>query len=401
MLIRRLPAFVLTAVLSAASPLAAQQILPRSLGQWTGAPVIGEPYRPTALTGMMPVAPPRAYLAEYGWVSTESAVYSAGGPGISDRMQATALKMKDPSGAYGLYSFMISPDLVRADFAEHSSRSRSRDLILVGNLVIDVEGEDLTKLDPQIRSLVAAVQPHAQTGPLPDLWQHLPAKGFVERSDHYILGPQTLNQLFPVSLGDSLGFSKGSEAELGHYKLGDRDAVVLIADFPTPQLAAQQLGELQKQFNVNGSRPDSGTAPLFAKRTLTLVAIVYGAPTQAEANALLDQVQSGTQLTWDEPTFQFKEPTIEMMVAGSIIGAGIICGFALIAGLAFGGFRLFMKRLLPGKVFDRSAQLQVLQLGLASKPINAEDFYASIGTVAGTTTVDKNLPDRIALRIFR
>ena len=316
-------------------------------------------------------------------------------------MQATALKMKDPSGAYGLYSFMISPDLVRADFAEHSSRSRSRDLILVGNLIIDVEGEDLTKLDPQIRSLVAAVQPHAQIGPLPDLWQHLPTKGFVERSDHYILGPQTLNQLFPVSLGDSLGFSKGAEAELGHYKLGDRDAVVLIADFPTPQLAALQLSELQKQFNVNGSRPGSGTAPLFAKRTLTLVAIVYGAPTQAEANALLDQVQSGTQLTWDEPTFQFKEPTIEMMVAGSIIGAGIICGFALIAGLAFGGFRLFMKRLLPGRVFDRSAQLQVLQLGLASKPINAEDFYASIGTVAGTTTVDKNLPDRIALRIFR
>ncbi len=401
MSIRRLSGVALAAVLLAAFPIAAQQILPRSLGRWTGGPSVGQSYRPAQVTGMISVAPPQIYLTEYGWTGTESVIYSSGAPGVAERMQATVFKMKDPSGAYGLYSFLITPDLKRADYTEHSSISMGRALILVGNLVLDLEGADLTKLDPQIKSLVSAIEPHAQTGPLPDLWQHLPPKGFVARSDHYVLGPQTLDQLFPVALGDWLGFSEGAEAELGHYMLGDHDAIVLIADFPTPQLAARQYGELREQFNINGSRPESGMAPLFAKRTLTLVAIVYGAPTQAEADALLDQVQSGTQLTWDEPTFQFKEPSIEMMVVGSIIGAGIICGFALVAGLAFGGFRLFVKRILPGKVFDRGAQLQVLQLGLASKPINAEDFYASVGTSPGTTTVDKNLPDRIALRIFR
>lgn len=398
---RRFSAFLLAASLFAAYPVAAQQILPHSLGKWTGTPNFGEAYRPAAVTGVIPIAPPQAYLVEYGWSSTESAVYSAGGPGISDRMQATVLKMKDPSGAYGLYSFMITPEMIRADFAEHSSKSRSRALILVGNLLVDVEAEDLTKLDPVIRSLVAAVATHAETGPLPELWRHLPVKGFVERSDRYILGPETLNQLLPVGLGASLEFSKGAEAELGRYKLDGHDATLLIVDFPTPQLAAQQLAELQKQFSVNGSKPESKAAPLFAKRSLTLVAIVYGAPSQADANALLNQVQSGTQLTWNEPTFQFKEPSIEMMVVGAILGTGIICGFALVAGLAFGGFRLFIKRLLPGKVFDRGTQLQVLQLGLASKPINAEDFYASVGTTKGASTVDKNLPDRIALRIFR
>jgi len=90
-----------------------------------------------------------------------------------------------------------------------------------------------------------------------------------------------------------------------------------------------------------------------------------------------------------------------MMVVGAILGTGVICGFALVAGLAFGGFRIFVKRLLPGKVFDRGTQLQVLQLGLSSKPINAEDFYGTVGAVAESTIVDKNLPDRIALRIFR
>jgi hypothetical protein len=37
--------------------------------------------------------------------------------------------------------------------------------------------------------------------------------------------------------------------------------------------------------------------------------------------------------------------------------------------------RLLVKRLLPGKVFDRDSQLQVLQLGLGSKPIQVQDFY--------------------------
>ena len=311
------------------------------------------------------------------------------------------MTFKDPSGAYGAYSYLITPDLKRADFTEHSSISPDRALILVGNIVLDIHGKDLPARQADLKALISVVELHTESGPLPTLWQHLPQKDFVARSDHYILGPQTLNQLFPIALGDSLGFSKGAEAELGHYKVNGRDETLVIADFPTPGFAIEQLADLQKQFNVNGSKADSTSPPLFAKRDYTLLAIVSGAPTRADAKAILDQVQSGTQLTWDEPTFQFKEPSIEMMIVGSIIGAGFICGFALVAGLAFGGFRLFIKRLMPGRVFDRTDHVQVLQMGLVSKPINAEDFYGSVGTVAGTVTVDKNLPDRIALRIFR
>jgi predicted small integral membrane protein len=67
------------------------------------------------------------------------------------------------------------------------------------------------------------------------------------------------------------------------------------------------------------------------------------------------------------------------MIVGTIVGTGIICMFALISGLAFGGVRIVVKRMLPDKVFDRSDQMQILQLGLSSKPIKAEDFY-SLGT---------------------
>jgi hypothetical protein len=372
-----------------ARPALANKVLPSSFGDWSSS---GSPAAPSSMPDTETTA-----FHEYGFAAAEQNSYLH----ANAAFDVTAYAFQDPSGAYGAYSFLITPDLKRADLTEHSSISPDRALILVGNVVLDIHGKDLPAHQADLKALVTAVEPHAESGPLPTLWQHLPQKNFVARSDHYILGPQTLNQLFPIALGDSLGFSKGAEAELGHYKVNGRDETLVIADFPTPGFAMQQLADLQKQFNVDGSKPDSTSPPLFAKRDYTLLAIVSGAPTQSDAKTILDQVQSGTQLTWDEPTFQFKEPSIEMMIVGSIVGAGFICGFALIAGLAFGGFRLFIKRLLPGRVFDRTEHVQVLQMGLVSKPINAEDFYGSVGTVAGKVTVDKNLPDRIALRIFR
>ena len=88
--------------------------------------------------------------------------------------------------------------------------------------------------------------------------------------------------------------------------------------------------------------------PLYARRALTLVAIVSGAATKKEADAILDQLESGTQITWNEPTFEFKEPGIGVMIVGAIMGTGVICLFAIIAGLAFGGVRLVVKRATKG-----------------------------------------------------
>jgi hypothetical protein len=214
------------------------------------------------------------------------------------------------------------------------------------------------------------------------LTEHLPVKGFVDRSDKYVLGPVALNEFFPVSADDWLGFSHGAEAEVASYKVDGREVKLLIADFPTPQVAQKRLTDLQQLYHMNPSSPDGNPSPLFAKRSITILAIVSGARTQAEADQLLSQIQSGSEVTWSEPTFQFKEPSIGAMIVGSIEGAGVLCMFAVVAGIAFGGFRLIIKRFFPDRVFDRSSTMQVLQLGLGSKPINSEDFYG----------IDRNAP---------
>ena len=360
-----------------AVPAHAQGILPGSFAGWSGnvqagiaapGPQNGDTTNVAALQ--------EAARREYGFVSGESGDYRRG----SEEIQVNLYKMKDPSGAYGLYSYLRATDMPHADFTEHSSMSREHALVLIGNVVVEVAGRDLPKNKAALKTLVSAVTPHAETGLLPTIGDRIPTKGFIDRSDKYILGPSTLNQFFPLAEGDWLGFSMGAEAELAKYRVNGHELNLVIADFPTPQTAAKRLAELQKQFRMNESSGpnDSNSAgtskPLYAKRAMTLVAIVSGAATKKEADAVLDQLESGTQITWNEPTFQFKEPGIGMMIVGAIMGTGVICLFAIIAGLAFGGVRLVVKRA-TNKVFDRPDQVQVLQLGLSSKPINAEDFY--------------------------
>jgi hypothetical protein len=385
---RRFIIFLAATLFLGVLAVAAQGILPSSLAGWSDNGV------PPA--NVFPERAQTTILAEYGFVSFNSHSYSRG----SSKLDAAVYKMKDPSGAYGLYSFSRTSDMVRVDLAEHSSMSHERALVLIGDSVLDIHGTNLAKFRVELKTLVALVAAHAKRGPLPTLWRHVPPRHLVERSDRYVLGPQTLNQLYPVALGDLLGFSNGTEAEVARYRMRGRDATLLIADFPTPQLAMRTLKQLQSKFNVNGSNPGASPA-LFAKRSLTLLAIVAGIPTQKEANTLLSRVRSDVELTWNEPPFEATEPGIITMVIGTVIGTGIVCLFTLIASLAFGGFRLLVKRALPGKIFDRDSQLQVIQLGLVSKPINAEDFYDRSGPRVKDSEVDKKLPDRVALRLFR
>lgn len=385
---RRLTVLSIAVLVLIVWPAHAQQTLPNQVSGWTQ----------TAGVSPVPALPSgSAILAEYGWRSTESASYGTASRGIG----VVVFEMDDPSGAYGLYSYLRTPELARANLTDHSSISGDHALVLEGNLVLDIHGQDLGKSTPQLRALVAAVAPRAHDGTLPMLGAFLPQKNMIDRTDRYVLGPQTLNQLFPGGLGDSLGFQSRAEAELAHYRLAGHDAILLIVEFPTDQLASRQLVGLERTFHVNDTSQTAGSPMVFAKRSATLLAIVSGASSEAEANVLLDQIQLETDRSWNEPTFQFKEPSIGMMIVGSIIGAGTICLFALIAGISFGGLRLVIKRVMPGKIFDTKNHLQVLQLGLGSKPINSDDFYGYSVPPPPGATVDKNLPDRVAMRIFR
>jgi hypothetical protein len=364
-IIRHFIAVPLLLLFVALIPSSAQGILPVSFDDWSSKTPTG--------TTIVSIFGPSSVLQEYGFASGEQATYSRG----SENMAVTLYRMKDPSGAYGMYSYLRSPDMSHLNEGNHSVISPEHAVLLTGNLILDVTGKNLERYGRNLDSLTTMVSRKAEQGPLPTLTEHLPVKGFIDRSDKYILGPVALNAFFPVSADDWLGFSHGAEAEVAKYNVDGRELNLLIADFPTPQVAQKRLVDLQQIYHLNPAATDSNSSPLFAKRSITLLAIVSGARNQAEADQLLNQIQSGAEVTWNEPTFQFKEPSIGAMIVGSIEGAGVLCMFAVVAGIGFGGFRLIVKRYFPDRVFDRSSTMQVLQLGLGSKPINSDDFYGS------------------------
>jgi hypothetical protein len=363
---------------SAVAQSTTRSLLPSSFAGWTEAS--NGPFSPQA--GIAAAA-----TSDYGLSSGVQARYVRG----ANQINVTLYIMKDASGAYGEYTFLRTPDMRQADLTDYSAISRNEALVLVGNLVLDIEGPNLPKYDANLKALVSGVAPDAEEGPLPTLIGELPQKGLIPRTEHYLLGPAVLDHFFPVSMGESLGFANGAEAELAKYRADGRNVTLLIVDYPTPQSASAHLKALEKQFNiVTDSKQDSatkqnngternGVPPLYENRTLTSLAFVAGATSQKEAAGLLAHLQPGDVLTWNEPTFQFTQPSIGTIVVGTIVGTGIICVFALISGLAFGGVRVAIKAILPGKVFDRSKELDILQLGLSSKPIKSEDFYGSPG----------------------
>ena len=113
------------------------------------------------------------------------------------------------------------------------------------------------------------------------------------------------------------------------------------------------------------------------RRKGSLLSLVLPGASPAAAQALLDGVRYETNITWNEPTHSLTDLPWPVVVVNTIIGTGVFLGAAIVFGIAFGGVRLITKLILPGKVFDRRDQMQILQLGLSAKPIDSNDFYAS------------------------
>ncbi len=378
---RRLFLLCLPLLLLTAPKSFAQGILPTSVAGWNSSAVPASQSTAGDLQQIAGAA--SAALKEYGAQSAETRTYSHG----ADSLTATVYSFANTEGAYGAYSFLRTPDMAQANLTQHSSLSQDRALALTGNLVVQFAGKNLHKDSDAIELLVAQAGGHAKWGAYPALPQRLPAEDLVPRSDHYIWGPVALGQFLPFAPGDWLGFSKGAEAELAHYRLGGHDSTLVVVDYPTPQIAESQLKLLETQFgavtagnanavaDANTASVKTGAPRLYVRRDSTMVALLANAPSAAAANSLLQQFNSGMVLTWNTEVLETNQPSMVTIVIGTFVGAGEICAFALLGGVVFAGFRLLIKLLWPGRVFDRAWDLEIIELGLSSRPVKGSDLY--------------------------
>jgi hypothetical protein len=369
---RRQFLFVLAFALMSAICLSAQksknQLLPDRLGDWNAK--TGH-FKPTLAIF------PEQILKEAGLVDEDARAYSNG------IAEADVFRFRDPSGAYSVATW--GPQLAPKDVLRVPNKSCDDCGVLqqvelksqVGNFVVAVvtDPNQQEAAKATLQALVELVSKQADPTPLPPIRTYL-AEGQEAFTERYALGPAafraaatSLGRVEAAALVDVAGFDSHAEAMFAKYKAGKDEATLLLIEFPTPQLAEMHLRHLQRGLR------DAKLSTSSVERKGSLLSIVL-APTSAEyAEKLRGAINYETQVTWNEPSSTATDPPITSTLVKIIVATGVFMMVTLVLGIAFGGVRVITKRLFPGKVFDRPAQMEVLQLGLSGKPIDPRDMY--------------------------
>jgi hypothetical protein len=338
---------------------AQQQVLPDTFGSWhvTGCDV--DPQKP-------------ALSQEAGEREFRQCQFTSG------KQTATiwAGKYRDPSSSYEVYTSLLRPTMQPSTLGRFTAVDDHGLIALVGDIVFEVRQprnistRDLQELD----SIVAARS--AET-PLPPIREYLPKDDLVNATQRYALGPvglraaaESVGKPEIAGLARASGFAQGAEAMLAQYHRGRDTGVLLLIDYPTPQLA-----ELHSRHLETALAETPKTAGTKIERRGSLLSLVIAPSSPAFAETLRSAVNYQTQVTWNEPSQTATDLPLGVVLYRIFVGTGVFMVMAVVFGLAFGGLRVFTKRLFPGKVFDRYERLEVLQLGLSGKTIDTRDLY--------------------------
>jgi hypothetical protein len=296
-------------------------------------------------------------LREYGSSRAERATYGR----EEDRWQATVHEMVDRSAAYGAFTLLRGQG-TPLRLGEAAVQTANRTLFYQGNYFVEARGDTtLAGLQLLARHLKELAGRQAS---LPTLPGYLPRDGFVFGSDRYLLGPLAVSRVAPLAEGDWVGFAYDAEVEVARYRRGGQQALLLLISYPTPAIARLRMKDFERLFHLNGAGNPSG-AEAYARRTGTLIAFVAEADSQPAAEELLERVQYEWQVSWSDPS----DPRPRADWAGTLVnifvGTGVFLLFALLSGIAYGLARVVIKRLAPGRVFERagsSGEMIVLDL---------------------------------------
>lgn len=340
----------------------AKSVLPRQFAGWQVMdPVTNSPDPAAADEANAPV------LKEYGFRHLEKATYTRDD---GRKLTLKAAAFEDASGAYGAFTFYKMPEMLNERIGAQGSSLNNRILFYQGNVMVDAVFDKLSAMSAaQLRELAAVLpEPEGNARNLPSLPTYLPKTSYQKNTAKYIMGPVTLDRIgspLPTPLVD---FKSGAEVVIARYTAGAGDATLMLISYPTPQIAAEKLKQIeatrQPAVQQPGGAPMVDVAPFFDKRTGPIVVIAAGPLSLGEATALLGSISYDAEVTWNENTYARKKDNLANLLFNVILLCGILMGFALLGGLAFGGFRVLMKRLFPDTIFDRPEETEIISLHL-------------------------------------
>ncbi|MGA9414414.1 MAG: DUF6599 family protein [Terriglobales bacterium] len=320
-----------------------------------------------------------AVLKEYGFVRLEKAAYTRDdGRNLTIR----AAVFEDVSGAYGAFTYYYSPDMEQETIGGQGAFLNNRVLFYQGNVLVDAAFDRMSVMSASQLRQLAGLLPQAGGGknkppPLPGyLPKAISARsgdGNLEKNTtKYILGPIALNRIgspLPASMVD---FKSGAEVVLGTYAAAAGDATLMLIEYPTPQIATERLHQIDASHQITQQQPGVASivdvGPFFDARTGPIVVIAAGPLSKSEARSLMSSISYEADVTWNENTYVSKKDNLANFLFNAIVLCGIVVGLALVAGIAFGGLRLLVKRFFPDSVFDRREAMEIISLHLEDHP---------------------------------
>ena len=314
-----------------------------------------------------------ATLKEYGFTDFASATYTQDD---GRTLKVRAARFAGADGAFGSYLFYLQPNMNKEQIGDQGISMGDRVLFYRGHILVDAKFSSQTPTTAaELRELAGALpRPRGNSGNLPTFIQFLPPRDYIPNTQKYVMGPVALAALDAPLPQDQVDFGSSSELTLAHYQLPSGEATLILISYPTPQLAAAHLRRIEAAHQIPQSAQEgvstiNGSGTFFDKRTGPIVAIATGGMSESDAKNLLGMVNWRATVTWNSPTGSAEVRDLYKLILNIVVLCAILAALAIIAGIAFGGFRILMKRFYPDKVFDRPEQMEFISLHLTEAAV--------------------------------
>jgi hypothetical protein len=306
-------------------------------------------------------------LKEYRFSDVASSTYTRDD---GRTLKIRAARFADASGAFGAYTFYLQPTMRREEIGDQGASQGQHMLFYRGHVLVDAQfSEESAMSGAQLRGLAGVLpRPEGNSGTLPTFIEFMPHRDYVANTQKYVMGPTALAAQSAPIAAELVDFDTSSEVSLAHYNTPSGEATLMLISYPTPQLAAEHLRRIDAAHHL--AQPQTGVASVesagsfFDKRTGPIIAVVTGPVSDSDAKTLLGNVNWEASVTWHQPTDNAQVRDLYQLILNIVVLCGILGALAIVAGVAFGGIRILMKRWYPDKIFDRPEQMEFISLRL-------------------------------------
>jgi hypothetical protein len=320
-------------------------LLPQNFGGWYQ---FGGPVGRTT-PGFSLVNVDKNALEECGPQRSQTKDYTTGGRWL----HVEAVEFNDATGAYGAFTLALRPGLkVDKEIGTATAVGDGGVLFETGSsiaLAYPATAADVPELKKLADAMPKVSGPRSQPPLLPTF---VPAKGLVQGSVRYAVGPQSYSAIGGTLDAGKLGWEKSAEAATAEYadRRGKETLTLLL--YPTPQIAAEHTRALEAQTGIK------------TRREGELVMVAAGTFSAADAQGMIDGIHLRSEVTFDKampPVFETEVKKTYSLLTSILVFCGVGTLASVLLGLFLGGGRALF-RVMRGK--DAATDAEFLSLHL-------------------------------------